>query len=137
MRFHTFPKKEHLKSRKHIQALFHSGKAFSVFPFKVCYQIVGRSPKPAVRVGFSVPLRNFKKATDRNRIKRQMREVYRLGKADLADFVLEQHLQVNVFFIYLGRQMPDYAFLSRKMGVSLKQLGQALEQAGEKDENDQ
>ena len=138
MRFHTFPKKEHLKSRKHIEALFHNGKAFSVFPFKICYEIVHPATEPATaRVGFSVPLRNFKKAADRNRIKRQMREAYRLEKTEWTAFVRHQKLQVNVFFIYLGRKMPDYAFLSRKMSVSLRQLRQALDPTGQAHESNQ
>jgi len=123
-----FPKKEHLKSKKQIQALFHSGKAFSVFPFRVIYLLHPSPVKPGTaHVGFSVPSRHYKKAVDRNRIKRQMREAYRLQKKDFLHFLEKNRLELSVFFIYTGKKLPQYPFLFKKMGVTLGSFMKTLQ----------
>ncbi len=129
-------KKEHLKSRKNIQMLFHSGEAFSVFPFRVIYRFDSATTTSGCKVGFSVPSRKFKKAVDRNRIKRQMRETYRLQKEQLAPFLTQQQIELHIFFIYTGHTLPKYDFLYRKMRKSLNKLAKRLlskEHSNEKD----
>ena len=79
---YTLKKDERLKSRKIIQQLFKKGKSFSVFPFRVIY-IEEANPETYLKAAFSVSSKNFKKAVDRNRIKRLMRECYRLQKKNL------------------------------------------------------
>ncbi len=131
----TFPKNEHLKSKKQIQALFHNGKAFSVFPLKVYYLIYSSAEVGTGRVGFSVPTRHFKKAVDRNRLKRQMRETYRLQKKELTDFLCDNHLDLAVFFVYIDKSLADYAVLHEKMSVSLARLIKLLRKQLPTDEN--
>jgi len=117
----SFPKQEHLKSRKKIQALFQKGEAFSVFPLRLLYlKETGTAVPP--QVGFSVPSRRFKKAVDRNRIKRLLREAYRHQKQDLLLYLKNKDLSLHLFFIYTGKEIPDYPFLSKKMAVSLERL---------------
>lgn len=79
-------KQARLKSRKAIDQLFKDGKSFTVFPFRVIYQFTKLPVSPdafQLQAGFSVSKRHFKKAVDRNRIKRLMREAYRLQKNEL------------------------------------------------------
>lgn len=118
----TFPKNEHLKSKKQIQALFHNGKAFSVFPLKIYFSTTSSNNPGTMRAGFSVPTRNFKKAVERNCIKRLMRETYRLQKDELSTFLCDNRLELDVFFIYIDRKLSDYPFLQQKMKGSLKRL---------------
>ncbi len=75
----TFKPAEKLKSLKLIGQIFKEGKSFSHFPFRVVY-LFSEKDKSFLRAAFSVSSRNFKKAVDRNRIKRLMREAYRLQK---------------------------------------------------------
>lgn len=124
----TFPKDEHLKGRKLIQTLFHKGKAFSIFPLKVYYLSSAAAPaQVSVRAGFSVPIRNFKKAVHRNRIKRQMREAYRLQKQDLQKTLGNNEKSLVLFFIYTGNALPSYSLLFKKMHVSLNRLAEAIQ----------
>ncbi len=141
----TWKKEEKLKSRKRIERVFKAGRSFSVFPFKVFYLVgpggtavpakagaqapggqPGVHPVPAkagvVQAGFGAGARNFKKAVDRNRIKRLSREAYRLQKQPLIDRMREKGLSMAVFFIYTGKELPDYQTISGKIGVVLQKL---------------
>ena len=73
-----FPKNEKLKSSKTNENLFLNGKKHIQFPLKIIYLETSESENN--KVAFSVPKRNFKKAVERNRIKRLLREIYRLNK---------------------------------------------------------
>ena len=116
----TWKKEEKLKSRKRIECVFKEGRSFSVFPFKVFY-LVGPGGT-AVQAGFGAGARHFKKAVDRNRIKRLSREAYRLQKQPLIDRMREKGLSMAVFFIYTGKELPDYQTISGKIGVVLQKL---------------
>ncbi|MGB4845545.1 MAG: ribonuclease P protein component [Ferruginibacter sp.] len=79
---YRFKKEEKLKSRKTIEQLFKEGKSFSNFPFRILWMLNDKATAP-LQSGFAVSSKHFKKAVDRNRIKRLMREAYRLQKNDL------------------------------------------------------
>ena len=133
---YTWTKAEKLKSRKRIEWVFKEGKSFSVFPFKVFY-LLGRpaatpsvpTPGPAaprmpapLQAGFGAGSRHFKKAVDRNRIKRLSREAYRLQKQPLMDLLAEKGRSMALFFIYTGKELPDLITVKAKIGVALQKL---------------
>src|SRR4051812_9620085 len=99
---YTFGKDERLKREQHIETLFRSGKAFSVFPIRFIWRILPREADECfpVRVGFSVPKKKFRKAVARNRIKRLLREAWRLQKQELYD-ALPPETQLHLFLIFL------------------------------------
>ena len=70
----------------------------------------------------SVSTRHFKKAVDRNRIKRLMRESYRLQKNNLQTVLEEKHLNLAVFFIYTGKELPEYTLIFEKIGGAIKKI---------------
>ena len=113
-------KTDRLKSRKAIDIMFTKGKSFSNFPFRILWMNVDN--EDGLKAGFSASTKNFKKATDRNKIKRFMREPYRLQKNDL-DFQLSSTKKaINIFFIYTGKETPTYDFIFEKMGNILKRI---------------
>lgn len=118
---YTFKKEEKLKSRKTIEQLFKEGRSFSNFPFRVLWKFDDASVAP-LQSGFAVSSKHFKKAVDRNRIKRLMREAYRLQKSSLQDKVTQQQKHVAVFFIYVGNELPEYPFIFEKMGNVITRL---------------
>jgi ribonuclease P protein component len=82
-------------------------------------------PAPAespLQAGFGASSRHFKKAVDRNRIKRLSREAYRLQKEPLLQRLKETERCMAVFFIYTGKDLPDYATVTQKIGVALQKL---------------
>lgn len=115
-----FLKKEHkLKSRKAIAALFTSGHSFTYFPLRVCWLAVHEA---GVKAGFTCSSRVFKHATDRNKIKRLLREAYRLQKNELVQLAGTKQQGLHVFFMYTHKQMPTYAELHAKMQKALARL---------------
>ncbi len=117
----SYNKDEKLKSRKLIQHLFDEGKSFSVFPVKVLYDAIEDTAVP-IKAGVAVSSRRFKKAVDRNRIKRTLREVYRQQKLPLQNTLAEKRTSFAVFFIYTGKELPVFNELYQKMGIILQRL---------------
>ncbi|HMH22602.1 MAG TPA: ribonuclease P protein component [Puia sp.] len=118
----TLGKEERLKSRKLIERVFREGKSFALFPFRVFYLSGGLPPHIFLQAGFGAGNRNFKKAVDRNRIKRLTREAYRLQKHPLEAHLKEKVQPLAVFFIYTGKELPDYQTVSGKIGLALQKL---------------
>ena len=113
---HTLGKEERLKSRKLIGKLYEEGKTLKKFPLKMVYIQTEHTSNYPAQVGVSVPKRNFKKAVDRNRIKRLLRESYRLQK----DIVYTGVNEPYVFMIsYLAREEWPYAAIEEKMRTLL------------------
>lgn len=79
----------------------------------------GSSP---LQAGFSVSARLFSRSVDRNRIKRLMREAYRLGKGELSLILEQQDLSLALFFIFTDRNIPPFPFLRDKISVILDRL---------------
>ena len=121
----TYGKDEKLKSRKVIDSLFSNGHSFTVFPLKVLYQIE-TNKEGILQAGMAVSTRQFKKAVDRNRIKRLMRESYRIQKNDLKETVALQKVNLSVFFIYLDKTITIYSALNETMNKCLDRLQQKL-----------
>lgn len=119
---YTLGKEERLKSRKIIEQLFKEGKSFSIFPFRVVWKYQLHPTTSVLQAGFTASSRNFKKAVDRNRIKRLMKEGYRLQKNTLQQLVEAKEKQLAVFFIYVGKEIPAQILVTDKVNQILKRL---------------
>ncbi|MDA9627283.1 ribonuclease P protein component [Flavobacteriaceae bacterium] len=107
-------KKERLKSQKLIGRLFEEGASLKIFPFRLIYITTEKSQ---LQSSFSVPKRNFKKAVDRNRIKRLIKEAYRLEKKN----AFKTSNYNCVFMItYLGKKEPSFLEVQKKIRELLK-----------------
>lgn len=99
-------KADKLKSRTVIKKVFSEGKHILAYPVKAVF-IFGNE-NYQLQAGVSVSKRNFKKAVDRNRIKRLMRECYRLQKSILENHLVKKNQQLSIFLMYVGKEMPEF-----------------------------
>ena len=113
MRF-TFNKNERLKSKKLIEQLFTEGQALSVYPLRLIYIKAQFQNDALIKAGVSVSKRNFKKAIDRNRIKRLMREVYRLNKPQYFNNITTSYA---FMILYIGKEKPVFTEVETKMNL--------------------
>jgi len=123
---HTLGKDERLKSRKLIEQLFKGGNSFSIAPLRILYSVAALTPTP-LQAGFSVSSKKFKRAVDRNRIKRLLREAYRLQKHPLQLLLKENNKHLILFFIYTGRELPEYTLIYEKMGTAIQRIVTQIE----------
>lgn len=109
---YTLGKQERLKRRKLIEKLYSEGKSVKSFPLRMMYLQTQHTSDFPCQVGVSVPKRNFKLAVSRNRIKRLLRESYRLQK----EIVYNNLEEPYVFMIsYIGKEEPVYEEVFLKM----------------------
>lgn len=115
----SYNKHEKLKSRKLIKKLFEDGKSISVFPLRLAYLKIDHDGAYPLKTGVSVSKRNFKLAVHRIRIKRLLREVFRLNKQLIYENIEEKYI---FMFIYLGRKEIPYDKLDIKMKELMQQF---------------
>jgi|SRR6185503_15980086 len=120
---YTLKKEERLCNKKLIDELFHNGSSFLCYPYKASWMFTD-APQPfQVQVLFSVSKKRFKRAVDRNRIKRVNREVYRLNKQlCLYDRLNAVNKKIILSLSYIGKELPEYHFAEKKMVKLLKQV---------------
>jgi ribonuclease P protein component len=107
----TYSKVEKLKSQKQIEHLFSDGKSVAVYPLRLVFAKLPGTDETGLKIGVSASKKYFKKATQRNRIKRLLREAYRLNKTllwnDLTGFYV-------MMLMYQSREEISYSELQQK-----------------------
>ena len=122
MKRFTLGRNERLKSRKQIDSLFADGRKLLVPPFRVHYIIEKAPGKNHLQFGIGVSSKNFRRAVDRNRIKRLAREAYRLQKEELKDLLRAKSYELSLFLVFTGKEVPDYKMVSEKLKIILNKL---------------
>ncbi len=122
----TYSGPEKLKSRKLLNQVFAEGKSLNVFPLKITYTTKEKVGSSIAQIGVGVSSRHFKKAVDRNRVKRLLRESYRLQKFSLLELLPEKK-QLSVFILFVGKGISDTSLIPEKMQLILQKLGNSFQ----------
>ncbi|WP_443939558.1 ribonuclease P protein component [Pedobacter sp. MW01-1-1] len=120
---YTFKKEERLCSRKYLDLLFKNGSSFLLYPFRVSYLFIDDAADVPVQVVINVPKKRFKRAVDRNLLKRRIREAYRLGKQDHLYSLLPLNNSLLLFSIqFVGKDTYEFAFIEKKLLATFKRF---------------
>lgn len=122
----TFPKEERVFGKKDVDYLFSEGKSFVTYPLRVIYvekELISDIP---VSILVSVSKKRFKRAVKRNRIKRLIRESYRLNKNELSKSLSLQKKGLHIAFLYLNNELCNYQEMEIAMKRALSTLKSIL-----------
>jgi ribonuclease P protein component len=120
---YTFKKEERLCNKKLVDELFYNGSSFLCYPFKVSWMYTDEVFNYPVQVLLSVSKKRYKRAVDRNLVKRRMREAYRLHKQQYLYGVLEDRQKKILLSLgYIGKEIANYDLIDKKMLKLLLQL---------------
>ncbi len=132
----TFNHNEKLKSKKLIDLLFEQGKSFHCFPYRVVYlfnEVSFKIPESKdfvdnypIKFGVSVAKKNFKKAVDRNRVKRITREAWRLQKDSCYVVARHKNVALGVFFMYTQKEILSYNEVEKSIEKSIRKLNEII-----------
>ena len=110
----SLPKAKRIKKRDDIKLLFTKGKRLQKYPIQLVYT-TKECEESAIKIGVSVPKRRFKKAVDRNRIKRLMREAYRINQGLITNYTTTSNRCLLLMFVYIGKQAITYSEIEQKI----------------------
>jgi ribonuclease P protein component len=120
---YTFKKEERLCNKKLIDGLFHNGSSFLCYPLKVSWLAAPAGQSVPAQVVFGVAKKRYKRAVDRNLIKRRMREAYRVLKQQFLYSQLQTSDKTIVLSIgFIGKEISDYSLIEKKMLKALLQV---------------
>lgn len=119
----TFSKTERLCSQVLIERLVEKGKSFNSFPFRITWMEIAESSSP-IKIVISVPKRIVKKAVERNKIKRQIREVYRKEKQKCYDLLGDK--KILLMLVYTTKTKMEFKVLEEKIIEALQRLNKTV-----------
>jgi len=119
----SYSNKEKLKSKKLIEKMFVEGRSISAFPLRLVYLKTHFNDGVTIKTGVSVSKRHFKSAIDRNRIKRLMREAYRLNKPI---YFNNFSTQCAFMILYIGNEKPTLKQIEAKMNLLFEKFHDAF-----------
>ena len=122
----TFTKDERLRSRKMIEKIISEGKSVHVYPFRFSWTRTELKTNFPVQFAIAVPKRFFKRAVDRNRIKRLVREVYRKNKSELYVLLKARNIQCALLVIFSGKSVPVYDEVEKKFLITLQRFEETI-----------
>lgn len=122
----TFGKAERLTRKKIFEEIFARGAAVHRSPVIAQFKVTELPDDVPVQVAFSVPKRRFKKAVHRNRLKRMMREAYRLNKHELQTFCEEHRIQCGIVLVYNSQELRQFNEIQEKIVLNLQEIMQRI-----------
>lgn len=127
---YTLDKNERLSGEKRIDALFATGESFIAYPLRIVYlkrDSEAEPLQPPVVMMVSVSKKRFKRAVKRNRVKRLVREAFRLSKEDFVALAANSQTSFDIAFLYLNSELPDYQSIEKAIRKTINILTEKLQ----------
>jgi len=125
MALFSFNKKERLKNKRQIESLFSEGERFFEYPFNVIWQLDPNS-NSSLKMAVSVPKKKLPKATDRNKIKRLVRESFRKNKSIVLQPLEAKTIKLNLMLVYSQSNIMSMTEIEDKISVTLQRLAEQI-----------
>jgi ribonuclease P protein component len=123
----TFSKEERLTGKTSIDQLFNEGKSINLFPFRIFYKLVDNLDEPAARLLITIPKKKVKHAVDRNRLRRLVREAYRLNRTGFITWLETKSVRLHFALIFTGESTDlTYKEVEVKITACLAKLEKAI-----------
>lgn len=127
----TLCKEERLYAQKRIDSLFESGASFIAYPLRIVYsarenETVECKDSYPISIMVSVSKRKFKRAVKRNRVKRLIKEAYRLNKNQILHNEIFNQKSIDIAFLYLKNELPEYEEIEKAMLKTFSILAEKL-----------
>ena len=123
----TLPKAERLRSRKLISLLFNDGSSIVAHPIRMLWVQAENADHSPLQFAVSVPKKKFKRAVDRNRLKRQMREAVRKNKMAVRELLDKKNKPCAVMFVFTGNEKVEYKEIEDKIILVLQRFMTAVD----------
>ncbi len=123
----TLKKEERLSWKRYIDLLFEKGQSFVAFPLRVIYLAVDDEMPARSSILISVSKKKFKRAVKRNKVKRQVREAYRLQKPELITLLEERNKNLMIGFLYLDKEIYPHTTIEKAMRKTITLLREKIE----------
>jgi ribonuclease P protein component len=122
----TFCKEDRLCNRNYIFSLQKEGRVIYSYPITAKWMEIPDNRRFCVQFLPAVSKRNFKKAVERNKIKRFLREALRLNKEKITDIAQKKSKKVVIMLLYSGKNILTYKELETKIVIILQQIAFSL-----------
>lgn len=123
---YSFPKKQRLTGEIRIGKLFMQGKSFIAFPLRIVYLTDEKNSETPVRIVINVPKKRIKRANMRNRLKRRIREAYRLHKENLTENLSDKNYTLNIGVNYVANEELPFSLIEKRIIETLKRISDQL-----------
>lgn len=124
---YTLSKAERISLQSRIDLLFTKGDSFIAYPLRVVYTLRDlNTEEPLVSILTSVSKRKFKRAVKRNRVKRLIRENFRLQKYAFHELAKCSQKSIDIAFLYLKDELPEYEDIEKSMLKTIAVMNEKL-----------
>lgn len=122
-----FFKTERLTNKRKFENLFQNGKSINAYPLKLIYVLEPRnSDTVPVQFAFTIPKRSFKKAVDRNFLKRRIKETFRLNKHRVYNLLAPKEMSIYGIFIFIEKEKRSFHEIDKAMLIAISKLEKAF-----------